>query len=71
LGKQDFEWLAWLTAARATRSIADENKTREHATRATDLLSGLQQRWGADYYTGYLSRPDIDFFRKQLSELLR
>lgn len=71
LGKQDFEWLAWLNAARASRSIADENKTREHATRAADLLSGLQQRWGADYYTSYLRRPDIDFFRKQLSELLR
>jgi tetratricopeptide (TPR) repeat protein len=71
LGKQDFEWLAWMNAARASRNIADENKTLEYATRAVDLLSGLHQRWGAEYYTGYLNRPDIDFFRKQLSELLR
>jgi tetratricopeptide (TPR) repeat protein len=71
LGKQDFEWLAWLNAARASKSLADENKTRERATRAANLLAGLQQRWGGDHYNSYLRRPDIVFFRKQLGDLLR
>ncbi len=71
LGKQDFEWLAWLNAARASKSLADENKTRERATRAANLMAGLQQRWGGDHYNSYLRRPDIVFFSKQLSDLLR
>ncbi len=71
LGKQDFEWLAWLNAARASKNLADENRSRESATRAADLLAGLQQRWGVDNYNSYLRRSDIDSFRKQLSELLR
>lgn len=71
LGKQDFEWLAWLNAAKATKSPGDENKTRERASRAADLLAGLEQRWGGDHYSSYLRRPDIDLFRKQLSDLLR
>lgn len=71
LGKQDFEWLAWLNAARASKRLGDENKTRERATRAADLLAGLEQRWGGDHYNSYLRRPDIDLFRKQLSDLLR
>jgi serine/threonine protein kinase/Tfp pilus assembly protein PilF len=71
LGKQDFEWLAWLNAARASKNLADENKTRERATRAADLMAGLRQRWGGDHFNSYVRRPDIDLFRKQLSELLR
>jgi len=71
LGKQDFEWLAWLNAARASKTLADENKTRESATRAADLLAGLEQRWGRDHFNSYVRRPDIDLFRKQLSDLVR
>ena len=69
LGKQDSEWIAWLIAARASRSSLDVTKEREYATRAADLLSGLQQKWGKENYESYLNRPDIQEFRKQLSEI--
>jgi len=69
-GKQDSEWLAWLVAARASRSAGDTQKAQEYATRAQDLLSGLQQKWGTDNYNFYLNRPDVQFSRKQLSEFI-
>lgn len=68
-GNKDSEWRAWLTAARASRSAGDIQKAREYASRAEGLLSSLQQLWGADYYNSYLNRADIQFSRKQLSEL--
>ncbi|HET6892213.1 MAG TPA: hypothetical protein VFH31_14005, partial [Pyrinomonadaceae bacterium] len=71
LGKQDSEWIAWLIAARASRSSLDVTNGREYATRAADLLSGLQQKWGKENYESYLNRPDIQEFRKQLSEIQR
>jgi serine/threonine protein kinase/tetratricopeptide (TPR) repeat protein len=69
LGKQDSEWLAWLVAARASRSAGDVQKAREYASRAESVLSNLQQRWGGDNYNSYLNRADVQFSRKQLSEL--
>lgn len=68
-GNQDNEWRAWLTAARANRSAGDMEKAREYASRAESLLSNLQQRWGDDNYNSYLNRADVQFSRKQLSEL--
>jgi tetratricopeptide (TPR) repeat protein len=69
-GKQDSEWLAWLIAARASGAAGDANKAHEYAARAESLLTGLEQQWGADNYRSYLNRPDIQFSRKQLSELI-
>ena len=68
LSKQDFEWIAWLSAARASRRLGEEDQARERARRAADLLANLQQKWGTENSAGYLNRPDIVFFRKQLSE---
>jgi tetratricopeptide (TPR) repeat protein len=70
LGKQDSEWLALLIAARASGQAGDTTKAQEYAARAESLLSGLEQQWGNDYYRSYLTRPDIQFSRKQLSELI-
>jgi serine/threonine protein kinase/Tfp pilus assembly protein PilF len=65
-GKKDGEWLAWLIAARAS----DSQKGREYASRAQEVLSQLQQKWGNDNYNTYLNRPDVQFSRKQLSEFI-
>jgi serine/threonine protein kinase/Tfp pilus assembly protein PilF len=70
LGKQDSEWLAWLVAARASRSAGDTQRAREYASRAENLLTGLQQKWGPDNFNTYLNRPDVQFSRTQLSELI-
>jgi serine/threonine protein kinase/Tfp pilus assembly protein PilF len=69
-GKQDSEWLACLIAARATRSRGTNPKAVEYASSAEQLLSGLEQKWGKDYYQTYLNRADVQFSRKLLSELL-
>jgi len=69
-GKQDSEWIAWLIAARASRSAGDIQKAHEYGSKAENLLSGLQQKLGKDNYNTYLNRPDVQFSRKQLSELI-
>ena len=69
-GKQDYEWVAWLIAARASRSAGDIQKANEYGSKAENLLSGLEQKLGKDYYNTYLNRPDVQFSRKQLSELI-
>ena len=69
-GKQDSEWLAWLIAARASRSGGDNQKGLEYATHAEQVLSALQQQWGDSNYNEYLNRPDVKLSRKQLSELI-
>lgn len=66
--QQDSEWRAWLVAARASRRMGDQVKAQEYASRAAALLSGLQQKWGDDNYTSYLARPDVQYYRNQLSE---
>jgi hypothetical protein len=67
LSKQDFEWIAWLYTARASRSLGDENQASERARRAADLLASLQQKWGTENSGGYLNRPDIVFFASSLA----
>jgi tetratricopeptide (TPR) repeat protein len=69
-GRQDYEWLAWLAAARVSHNMGDNQKARDYAMRAESLLSGLQQKWGGDNYNSYLNRVDVQFSRKQLSELI-
>ena len=70
LGKQDYEWLALLIAARATKGAGDAQQAHDYASRAETLMTGLQQRWGNDNYQSYLNRPDVQFYRNQLNELL-
>jgi tetratricopeptide (TPR) repeat protein len=69
-GKKDCEWLAWLIAARASRSAGDSQKSSEYASRAQATLSELQTKFGDDNYNNYLNRPDVKFSRKQLSEFI-
>jgi tetratricopeptide (TPR) repeat protein/tRNA A-37 threonylcarbamoyl transferase component Bud32 len=70
-GQQASEWRAWLVAARASRVRHDEMKAREYAARSADMLASLEKRWGNDAFNGYLSRPDVQYFRKQLAEEIR
>jgi serine/threonine protein kinase/lipoprotein NlpI len=68
-GQQDSEWRALLTAARASQRAGDPAAAREYGSSATALLSNLQQKWGVEAYDSYLTRPDVQYFRKQLGEL--
>lgn len=70
LGRRHSEWRAWLVAARAGRRLQDEVKAHEYAARAAELLTALERAWGANDYSGYLSRPDVRRWRRPLDELL-
>jgi serine/threonine protein kinase/Tfp pilus assembly protein PilF len=69
LGQNASEWQALLIAAQANQNLGDKNRAREYAMRAKDTLAKLEQRWGSENYVAYLSRPDIQRFRKQLEQL--
>jgi tetratricopeptide (TPR) repeat protein len=69
-GQQDSEWRAWLVAAQAKQRLGEAASAREYAANADAQLSNLEQKWGPEAYNGYLARPDIQHFRKQLGHLL-
>ncbi len=62
-------WQALLIAAQASQNLGDKSPAREYAMRASDTFSKLEQRWGSENYKSYLSRPDIQRFRRQLEQL--
>jgi tetratricopeptide (TPR) repeat protein/predicted Ser/Thr protein kinase len=53
------EWRAWLIASQASEKLGDKTKAQEQRENAKDVRSKLQQKWGADQFNGYSSRPDI------------
>ena len=69
LGQPASEWRALLVAAQAGYNLGDKNIAREYSMRAKDLLSKLEQRWGNENHKSYLSRIDIQRFRKQLDQI--
>jgi hypothetical protein len=69
-GDKDGEWIAWLIAAGASRSLRDIQKMREYTERSEKALGGIQQQWGDDYFSSYLRRPDIKLLHTQLTQLL-
>ena len=62
-------WQALLIAAQASQNLGDKSAAREYAMRAKDSLAKLEQNWGKENYSTYLSRPDVQRFRKQLEQL--
>ena len=69
LGQPASDWQALLIAAQASQNLGDKSTAREYAMRARDSLSKLEQRWGSENYNTYLSRPDVQRFRKRLEQL--
>ena len=67
-GQPASEWRAWLVAARASLRLKDEAKAREYAASVSRALSVLEKKWGTDVYSRYLTRPDVQYFRKRLNE---
>jgi len=68
-GQKDSEWRALLIAARASDAAGDKSAARDYAARADAACNALSQMWGADSYASYLRRPDIQMYRKQLTQL--
>lgn len=70
LGRRHSEWRAWLIAAQANQRQRNEAKAQESAVRAAELLAALEKTFGVNDYAAYLSRPDVQLYRKQLEQLL-
>jgi hypothetical protein len=70
LESADTQVMACLLLARASRASNDSQKARDYATQANTLLSTLEQAWGHDDYNSYLNRPDIQFSRTQVNQIL-
>jgi tetratricopeptide (TPR) repeat protein len=68
-GNQEAEWRSWLVAAGAESTLGHAGKSRESGEKAAQLLASLQQKWDAENYKTYLSRPDIQDRRNQLTKL--
>jgi len=60
------EWRAWLIAARANQRLGDTSKAQEQLAQGKSVLSRLAQKWGAEVFNSYTSRPDIQVYYKQL-----
>jgi len=69
-GQHVSEWRAWLIAARASRLADNQPVVRDYAARADRVLASLQQKWGAEAYNSYLTRPDTQTYRKQVINML-
>jgi serine/threonine protein kinase/Tfp pilus assembly protein PilF len=67
-GQRASEWRAWLVAARASRRLGNEAQAREFASMAASTLSELEKKWGAEVYSSYLKRADVQYLRKRLNE---
>ena len=70
LGNRHSEWRAWLIAAQASRQERDNAKVDEYSAHASEMLKSLERTLGPNEYASYLSRPDVQRYRKQLDELL-
>jgi hypothetical protein len=60
------QWRAAVIAARANQRLGDNNKVVEQLAQGKNILRQLQQKWGEEAYKGYISRPDIQLYFKDL-----
>lgn len=58
------QWQSFMIASQASLIIKDDSKSQEYTNRANELLSELEQNFGAENYKSFLSRPDIQIYRK-------
>ncbi len=63
---EESEWRAWLLASVASQRLNDNDKAREQLAQAKAVLLQLQQKWGAEAFQKYLTRPDIQVYYNQL-----
>jgi serine/threonine protein kinase/Flp pilus assembly protein TadD len=68
-GNQEAEWRCWLVASAAESSLGHADKSRENGQKGAALLATMQQKWDAENYQSYFSRPDIQDRRSQLEKL--
>jgi serine/threonine protein kinase/lipopolysaccharide biosynthesis regulator YciM len=69
-GQHESEWRALLMAANASQLAGDRSAAQSYASRARTLCDSLREKWSPDSYEGYLRRPDIQNYRRQIDQIL-
>ncbi|MCA1567017.1 MAG: tetratricopeptide repeat protein [Acidobacteria bacterium] len=69
-GQKVSECRAWLITADASRRAGNLEAARDYASRVTNILAELQQKWGAEVFNVYQARPDVQEGRKLLGGLV-
>jgi tetratricopeptide (TPR) repeat protein len=67
--QKESEWRSLLYLAKASKESGDLASSPNYAKKALDILSGLENNWGNRAYQLYVSRPDIQLARRELSML--
>ena len=67
--QHESEWRVYLIQARAHDKLGDKEKARQLASQATGVLAALEQTFGSDSYSSYLTRPDVQEWRRQVTVL--
>jgi len=62
-------WRASLIAGLASEKLSDHDNAKRDLKNANDVLASLEQKWGAESFKSYQTRPDIQSFRKQLDQI--
>jgi tetratricopeptide (TPR) repeat protein len=68
-GLSEAEWRAWLIEGLASQKAGKGDEARACLNRATESLASLEQKWGAELFKSYQSRPNTQFYRKQMEQL--
>lgn len=63
-------WQVWLVIAQASAKQNDSAAARDAAQHAQQVLTTLEQKWGAEAFRGYVGRTDVKILRDQLERLL-
>jgi len=68
LGQQESQWRALLFAGRASKRMKDYEAANKYLSHSNQVVSELQQKWGPDTFASYSSRPDIKYYRSELTK---
>lgn len=70
VGQRESEWQAWLIAGRASQTLSDSASARDQFGHGREALAALEQKWGSEAFKGYVGRPDVKEWGKQLDQML-
>ncbi|PWT95999.1 MAG: hypothetical protein C5B55_00560 [Blastocatellia bacterium] len=60
------EWRAWVIASQASARLSQTDNAARQLAQAKTVCNQLQQNWGSDVFSKYISRPDIQVYFKKL-----
>ena len=69
-GMAESSWRASLVAGLASQKKLDRENAQLYLRNANEMFSSLEQKWGTETFKAYQTRPDIQFYRRQLEQSL-